>query len=130
VTVPYPDPAVIALLGELPGLAPVGGRVSTQLDAILPAIRVTKVGDREESTPLEATPLFQVEVWANDEFTAGSLAWALRNEWPSAKRQLVGDALVYGRWIAVDPTPSPDPETDLPRFLVTVGIRLSGATPS
>ncbi|MDT8915757.1 hypothetical protein [Amycolatopsis sp. PS_44_ISF1] len=129
-TVPYPDPAVITLLGELPCLAPVGGRVSTQLDSTLPALRITKVSDREGPTPQEATPLFQVEVWAEDEFIAGSLAWALRNEWPSAKRQLVGDTLVYGRWIAADPTPSPDPETDLPRFLVTVGIRLSGATPS
>ncbi|MBP2323356.1 hypothetical protein JOF56_003741 [Kibdelosporangium banguiense] len=127
-TVPYPDPAIIALLTTLPGLDEIGGRVSTQLDSTLPAIRVTKVSDREAPVSWEATPIYQIEVWADDEFQAGALAWAIKNNWPTAKRAVVLDALVHGRWVDTDPISSPDPETELPRFLITVGIRLSGAS--
>lgn len=130
-TVPYPDPAVIAILSELPGLEDVGGRVATQLvphKEPLPALRVTKVSDREAPSSWEATPIYQIEVWANDEFQAGSLAWVIRNNWPTVIKQVIGDALVTGRWVDSDPFPQPDPETGLPRFLVSVGIRLSGAS--
>lgn len=114
--IPFPDPAVIALLTEIPALAALSGRVSTELadDGHLPAIRITKVSDYEAPTSWEATPVYQVEIWSTNEFEAGSLAWAVKNHWPTAKRQIVGDALVHGRWIDTDPFPSPDPETDLP----------------
>jgi len=126
-SVPYPDPAIIALLADLPPLADdLGGRVSTVLDATLPALRVTKVGDLEAPTTWEATPLYQVEVWADDEFTAGDLAWRITNVWPRAVAQVAGNAVVHARWVEANPFPSPDPETEKPRFLVTLGIRLSG----
>ncbi|WP_394620947.1 hypothetical protein JNUCC0626_18190 [Lentzea sp. JNUCC 0626] len=127
--VPFPDPAVVALLAGLPGLEDVGGRVSTRLDSTLPAIRVTKVRDREAPASWEATPIYQLEVWAAEELQAGQLAWVIKNNWPTAVKRVIGDALVTGRWVDVDPSPAPDPETDLPRYLVTVGIRISGATP-
>lgn len=133
--IPYPDPVVWHLLKDLVPAA--GGRVGDELDSELPALRVTKVGDHEAPSTWEATPLFQIEVWAADTFTAGQTAWDLANTWPTAVPEIVsllieGDtetpyALVHGRWIEVNPNPMPDPETGLARFLVTVGIRLSGA---
>ncbi len=134
--IPYPDPVVWHLLSSV--LPDLSGRVSDTLDDTLPAARVTKVGDHEAPSTWEAAPLYQVEIWADDAFTAGHLAWdVLVNAWPTAKRETVsfplgaGDemtpyALVHGRWIEVHPNPSPDRDTGLARYLVTVGIRLSG----
>jgi hypothetical protein len=127
--VPFPDPVVVAVLASLPVLADsVGDRVSTALEPTFPALRVTKVRDHEPPTSWEATPIYQIEVWDDDAFTAGSIAWDIKNHWPTAKREVVGDALVHGRWVDLDPIPSPDPETETPRYLVHVGIRLSGAS--
>ena len=134
--IPYPDPVVWHLLRERISVA--GGRVSDELDDVLPAVRVTKVGDHEAPSSWEVTPLYQVEVWAADKFTAGQTAWDLVNTWPTAVPGVVsllidGEsptpyALVHGRWIEVNPNPSPDPETGLARYLMTVGIRLSGVS--
>lgn len=127
--VPYPDPVAIALLATLPALATtIGDRVSTTLDSTLPAIRLTKVADREPPSYWEATPIYQAEIWAEDEFQAGQIAWDLKNAWPTATHEVVGDALVTGRWVDFDPHSSPDPQTELPRFLVGLGIRLSGVS--
>lgn len=123
-SVPYPDPIVIAILAELfPALE---DRVSTDLDSVLPAARITKVGDREDPSPVEITPLFQVEIWGTDEFETGQIAWDIYNRWPSVRREVVLDALVYARWSATTPTPLPDDDTDFSRHVITVGIRLSG----
>lgn len=127
-SVPYPDPVVIALLAELPGLDEIGGRISTSLDSTLPALRVTKVADLEPPTSEEATPIFQVEIWADDEFVAGDLAWRLKDIWPFSVPTVVGSALVHGRWVEASPFPQPDSETEKPRFLISLGIRLSGAS--
>lgn len=128
-SVPFPDPVLISALSNLPALADdYGGRVSTVLDAVLPALRITKVGDAEVPTTDDAAPIYQVEVWADDEFTAGDIAWRLVNAWPSARRERVLDALVRGRWVEANPFPSPDPETETSRYLVSLGIRLSGAS--
>lgn len=127
-SVPYPDPVVIALLAELPGLDEIGGRISTSLDSTLPALRVTKVADYEPPTSAEATPLYQVEVWAHDELVAGDLAWRLAQSWPTGTAETVLTALVHGRWTESNPFPSLDTETLTPRYLVTLGIRLSGAS--
>ncbi len=132
--IPYPDPVVWHLVADrLPDL---GGRVFDELVSPLPAARVTKVGDHEAPSTWEATPLYQVEIWAEDTYTAGRLAWDLINDWPTAVPGVVsldlGDpevtpyALVHGRWIEVNPNPSPDRDTGLARYIVTVGIRLSG----
>jgi hypothetical protein len=128
VTVPFPDPVLVSLLSELPAVASTaGGRVSTVLDAMLPALRVVLVGHREAPSSWEATPLYQVEVWADDEFQAGSLAWDIANTWPSVTKVIREGALVTHRWLSTSPFPSPDPETGKSRYLLTVGIRLSGA---
>lgn len=126
--IPFPDPVVISLLANLPALsADFDGRVSTRLNPDdLPAIRITKVSDREAPSPWEATPIYQIEVWTDDELQAGELAWKIRNTWPTAVREVVGDALVHGRWVDTNPTPAPDPDTDKSRYLLDVGIRLSG----
>lgn len=127
--VPYPDPVLVKVLAGLPVVADVaGGRVSTVLDANLPALRVTKVTDREPPTAEEATPIYQVEVWADDELVAGDLAWRIANAWPTSAHAVVDAARVHGRWTDASPFPSPDPETETPRYLVSLGIRLSGAS--
>lgn len=128
-SVPFPDPVVIALLSANADVLDVaGGRVSTVLDANLPALRVTKVADYEPPTSAEATPLYQVEVWAHDELVAGDLAWRLAQSWPTGTAETVLTALVHGRWTESNPFPSLDTETLTPRYLVTLGIRLSGAS--
>lgn len=125
--IPYPDPVLVNILANLPALAAhTADRVGIVTDATLPALRIVKIGDRERPTPYEATPIFRIEVWADDEYTTGSIAWIIRNHFPTAVPEIVGDAYVYGRWIELDPRPLPDPETELPRHLIDVGIRLSG----
>lgn len=134
--VPYPDPVVIAVLASLTEVSDaVDDRISTALDSVLPAIRLAKVGDLESPSDWEATPLYQIEVWSADEIEAGLIAWAIKNAWPTARRQVVGDALVTSRWVEIDPRSLPDTDndtvadtgTDFARYLLTVGIRLSGA---
>jgi hypothetical protein len=129
VSVPFPDPVMVALLARTTDVVDVaGGRVSTVLDSVLPALRVTKVSDYERATAEEASPIYQVEVWADDELVAGDLAWRLFNAWPSAHAEHLLGALVHGRFSDSSPFSSPDPETESPRYLVALGIRLSGAS--
>lgn len=135
--VPFPTPALIASLRSLTGLATVGDRISTALypeEDPLPAIRVTLSSHKEAPTSWEATPVFQLDVWAEEEIEAGNLAWAIRNEWPSVEKVIIGDALVTARWVEVEPIPfsilqsSPNPQfySGIPRYLLSVGLRLSG----
>ena len=125
--IPYPDPVLINILVSIPELsARTADRVGTVTDGMLPALRISKVGDHEPPTRQEAAPIYRIEVWGDDEFTTGSIAWIIRNHFPTAVPEIVGDAYVYGRWIELDPRPLPDPETELPRHLIDVGIRLSG----
>lgn len=128
-SVPYPDPVLVSVLSTLPELTEtVAGRVSTVLLPTLPAIRVTKVSDAEPPTTWEAAPIYQAEVWADDEADAGQIAWDLVNAWPTAVATVVGAARVHGRWVETNPFPSPDVDTGTPRYIVTLGIRLSGAS--
>ena len=130
-SVPFPDPVLITILSNLPALAQyTGERVGTATDATLPALRVAKVGDAEPSTEEQATPIYRIEVWADDEWTAGTIAWIIRAAFPTFEQEVVDDAYVYARWVDLDPRPLPDPETELPRYLIDVGIRLSGVNPS
>lgn len=126
-SVPYPDPVFVQALTALDALATVHS-VSTTLYDVLPAVRVAKVRDHEAPSDWEATPIYQVEVWADDEFQAGEIAWAVKNEWPSAHKQVVGSALITHRWVDLDPLPFPDVETDKPRHIVHLGLRLSGVS--
>lgn len=124
---PAPTPVVIAVLSSLPAVTDDTDRVSTTLLSPLPAIRVTKVGDAETPSASSIAPLFQVEVWAEDELDAERIAWRISDDWPAARREAVRDAVVHGRWVEISPRPLPDAETGHPRYLVTVGLRLSGA---
>lgn len=128
--VPPPTPAMIAALQGL--LPAVGDRISVRLDPQLPALRVAKIGDQQSVSDWESAPMFQVEVWAEDELEAEQLAWDLKNVWPSATKQVFGPAVIHGRWVVQDPLSLPpnDDEaknTDLARYLVTVAFRLTGA---
>lgn len=135
--IPNPDPVVVRILTDLTADTPIQGRASTVLGDELPAVRVTKVGDAEDpATDWEAAPRYQIEVWATDEIEAGDLAWDLRNRWPTARRQVVGNAVVHGRWVETNPRSFPDTSenivadggTDYARHIFTVGVRLSGAS--
>ena len=54
------DPAVSAL---------VGGRISTKLGSVLPAIRIQRIGGTVQTT-YHDEPVIQVECWAEDERAA------------------------------------------------------------
>lgn len=131
-----PTPLIIALLGDLDWADSVGGRISVSLDSVLPCARVAHVGDQAAISDWEAAPMFQVEVWATDAIEAEQLAWDLRNAWPSAALQRIGDAAVHGRWVVTNPIELParlsaedaDEDTDLARFSITVAFRMTGAT--
>lgn len=136
-TIPAPTPVAIALLNGIEDISDaVGGRISVNLDSVLPALRVVYIGDQDAVSDWHAAPMFQVDVWAADLPEAERLAWDLRNAWPSAVLQLFGDAAVHGRWVVQNPLPVParisdddsDEDTGLYRYLVTVAFRLSGVT--
>jgi hypothetical protein len=129
---PAPTPVVIAVLSGLPAVTADTDRVSTTLLSPLPALRVAKVGDAETPDSPSIAPLFQVEVWAEDELEAEQLAWDLKNAWTSSEKQVFPDlrAVVHGRWVVQDPLslPANDKDADdtgLSRFMVTVAFRLT-----
>lgn len=130
-SIPSPTPVVIAELLSLGLGLPVG----TEVAGALPAVRVAKTGDHEAPSRWEGTPLFQVEVWAASEGEAEDLAYSIFNAWPDSSAHTVSPsggsaALVHGRWVEVAPWPLPDPDaTDYSRFVLSLGIRLSGVTP-
>lgn len=123
---PAPTPVVIAILKALAVESVT--RVSIKLLSPLPALRVTQVSDAETPSSSSIAPLFQIEVWAGDELDAERIAWRLADVWPTAVRQVVRDAVVHGRWVEINPRPLPDPETGHARYLLTVGLRLSGVS--
>ena len=128
--IPSPTPVVIAELLAVTGL-PVGTEVAGEL----PAVRVAKTGDYEAPSRWEATPLFQVEVWATSEGEAEDVAHALADDWWSYSSHVVDPpggtpALVHARWVEVAPYPLPNPDdTEYSRFVLSLGIRLTGVTP-
>ena len=129
--IPAPTPVVIHELLSLLSI-PVGTEVSDW--GALPAVRVTKTGDLESSSTWEATPLFQVEVWAASEAEAEDIAYDLRHRWTdySAHRVAIAGmnpAVVHGRWVEIDPSPlTPPDDTNYYRFALTLGVRMTGST--
>ena len=136
--IPPPTPVVIRLLNSIPAVTDhVGDRISVVLDAQLPALRVALVGYAgAAATDWEACPMFQVEVWAEDEIEAEEIAWVINNHWTTATREIVGQAAVHGRWVVQNPLSLParmtsedsDEDTNLARYLVNVAFRLTGVT--
>lgn len=129
--IPAPTPALIAILRDLMA-DEVGDRISISLDRVLPALRVAKTGDQAPPSEWEAVPMYQIEVWHEDELEAERIAWHLKNVWTSATLRTYGSAAVHGRWVVQDPLhlPANDDEakTDLARYLVTVAFRLTGVS--
>lgn len=133
--IPPPTPQLVHVLANLPALADdTGDRVSTVLDATLPALRVALVGyTGSASADWEIAPMYQVEVWAEDEIDAERIAWNLTNAWPSAIKEFYGDGCIHGRWVvqlpqSLPPNDDDAKDTDLARFFVTVAFRLTGAS--
>ncbi len=128
--IPAPTPVLIALLTDL--LPAIGDRVSIVLLSPLPALRVAKIGEQQGVSDWSVAPMYQIEVWAEDELGAEEIAYALKNTWPHAGRQRVGDGMVHGRWVVQDPMPLPadddQAKTDLARYLLTVAFRMTGAS--
>ncbi len=127
--VPPPTPAVIKILAAL--VPEVGRRVATDLSSQLPALRIANVGQQEGVSDWEEAPMFQVEVWDTDSVVAERLAYDIKNAWPSAVKQTIGPAVVHGRWVVQNPIPLPPSDddakdTDLARYMLTVGLRLTG----
>lgn len=122
-TVPFPDPVVVALLVQHFG-DEVGDRVSIDTVGLVPSLRVSNTGDREAPSNWERTPIFQVEVWHSSAFAAGTLATRIANEWPSIRRVNVAGAFVSGAWVETNPRPLPADDTDLARYFLEVGLRL------
>lgn len=123
---PPPTPVVVAALKALPVVTEQSTKVSTRLLSPLPAIRVAKVGDAETPSASSIAPLFQIEVWDEDELETERIAWRLADEWPTAIPGVSGGGYVHGRWVHINPSPSPDPETGQARHILTVGLRISG----
>ena len=119
-----PDAAVIALLRADPIVGPaVGGRISTDMRPGPSCIRVSLIGGGEPFNEwVRAT--VQVECWATDQLVAGQLAFTVRQRWPLLRGNLDADTHVVGCWVESDPTFLPDPDSDRPRYLLTVGLTM------
>lgn len=115
--IPFPVPLAVAFLTSHPDLAPLhGGRVSTVLRQPLPAVRVSLIGGAP-ATRWEWRPELQIEAWAEDEMTAGTLATSLREVWTTFRGPVDG-GFVSGAWIVSEPRHVPDDQTDLARYLL------------
>ena len=125
--IPSPDRVAIAILAASPDLAALhGGRVSTDLQPGGPAIRVTLLPGPATQTRWEWSAQLQLECWAADQLDAGDLAAAVRDAWPYV-RGTFADAYVSGSWIVTEPMSVPDPQTNRPRYLLTVGLAVHEA---
>lgn len=121
--VPFPDPVVVSLLSTR--YTALGGRVSLLDTAPVPSAKVTGTGSLEPSDGFEQTPIYQVDIFADDELTAGTIAWEIVNDWPSIHHLTVGTALVVGAWVETLPRILPRTDSNHARYLLEVGIRLT-----
>jgi len=118
-----PDAEVLMVdfLATHPNLtALVGERVGTGLDNDLPAIRVTRMG-RAPTATWEDVPELQLECWAETQNEASVLARTVVSVLPDVVGEHAEGA-VRGWAITLGPLWSPDPDTDLARYLVDVSL--------
>ena len=116
-----PDAVVIAALKSDSAINTfVGGRISTDMRKGASCIRVTLVGGMEPSAEWWSAQV-QVECWATDQVVAGQLASLVRSRWPRLRGTFAQTHMVGG-WIETDPTWLPDPDSDRPRYMLTVGL--------
>lgn len=119
-----PDAAAIALLRTLTAVtALTSTRISTDYLPGTASIRVTLLpGGQAEQELWRAT--LQIECWATDQIVAGQLATAVRTSWPTVRGAVDSATWCAGAWIESNPTWMPDPESDRPRYILTVGLWL------
>lgn len=116
--IPRAAPAIIAYLKpQVPG-----ARVSTVLNSVLPAVRVTLVYDYD-AQEWERAPVFQIEVWADDEIVADTLANSLWNAWPGF-RGVYANTTVMGAWRVSGPRPLPDTVSSKARVMFEGAFRI------
>jgi hypothetical protein len=99
-----------------------GGRVGTRLNAILPAIRVQRVGGAP-SELWRDEPVVQIECWAADEGAADILARTVVASLPTVRSTVVGGR-VYTYNIESGPFWSPDDPSlsNSVRYILTVRL--------
>lgn len=100
----------------------VSKRISHQLGATFPAIRLADVGPRDRA-PEEALNRVQVECWADDYDTADDIARTVESEVDSLRGSYptVG-AFCAGGSVALGPFASPDESSARYRFLLDLEL--------
>lgn len=119
-----PDAAAIALLRTLPAVtALTSTRISTDYLPGSASIRVTLLPGGQAEQELWRASL-QVECWATDQIVAGQLATVVRSSWPTVRGVVDSATHCAGAWVESNPTWMPDPDSDRPRYILTVGLWL------
>lgn len=122
--IPRPTPAVVSWLRIHPDLTLHGGRVSTELNQVLPCMRVNIVYYLPSADRWERVPVFQIESWAANERDADLLGTAAANAWPDF-RGSIGQAYISGAWLNTDgPIPIQDPDTQFFRTYFDAALRI------
>lgn len=99
-----------------------GGRVSTLLNATRPAIRLTLIYDLEGGEDWRM-PVYQIEVWADDEIVADQLANAIYNAWRKPFRGTYAGSYINRTWPhSGGPRPMEDPDSHLPRAVFEAAL--------
>jgi hypothetical protein len=122
--IPRAAPAVIAWLRTEDRLAPIhGGRVSTELNQVMPCMRVNIVYYLP-SNRWERVPVFQLEAWATTERDADTLGNEAANVWPDLRGN-IGQAYISGAWLNTEgPIPVRDPDTQFYRTFFDAAVRI------
>ena len=126
-----PDIAAVALLRSEPVIAAAtGGRVSTDLQPGSPSVRVTLLPGGEAFTEFLWEGMVQVDVWAEDQLEAAQAAALIRAAWPCYRGRTLSELGVYvsGCWVQSNPSFMLDPETGLPRYMMTLGVMIHDAS--
>jgi hypothetical protein len=122
---PGAEPVAVAVLRRmLPGVVNIA-LPERNGDASLPLVRVTSIGDASAPRAEERTPVFQVDVWADDYDEAESLAVFLAAAWPRIRDIDADKAYVSGAWVEAQPIYQTTPqEAEPPRFRLSLGLRI------
>lgn len=119
-----PDAAAVALLKAIPQVTAITStRISTDYLPGAASIRLTLLpGGRAEQEMWRAS--LQVECWATDQVVAGQLATVVRQWWPTVRGTVDTSTHCAGAWVESNPMWMPDPDSDRPRYVLTVGLWL------
>ncbi len=130
---PSAEVAFVAWLKAQTSLTAIhGGRVGTRLNATLPAIRVTRVGNAPVEVWQDDASL-QVECWAADQGTADLLARSVVAALPDIRNTTVTGGRIYAYTITAGPYWQPDDPTlsSSARYILQVSLLITspvGAT--